>query len=225
MIVASDINQWGISTSDTAHIAHNNLLRKLNDFQSAICLISGRLPPDSLLKNLIRNQTCDVVLVLQKERLWGFSLCFQNLVLFHESTLISHSYPYFLGAANEHFSCRKQFILPPLGARSKPSSGPSGAFLLFWLNYGKLSVPAALSISSCVTETISWQLFLDDLEPSHVFGGSSCVSALFPTSLSLAVCSKHDGTTPDAECCTIAAWPSSPAIWRCTSTFPDLQIV
>lgn len=79
--------------------------------------------------------------------------------------MISHSYPYFLGAANEHFSCRKQFILPPLGARSKPSSGPSGSFLLFWLNYGKLSVPAALNISSCVTETISWQLFLDDLEP------------------------------------------------------------
>lgn len=125
MIVASDINQCGISTSDTAHTAHNSLLRKLNDFQSTICLISGRLPPDSLLKNLIRNQTCDVALVLRKERLWGFSLYFQKLVLFHESTLISRSSPCFLEAANEPFSCRKQFILPPLGAWSKPSSGPS----------------------------------------------------------------------------------------------------
>lgn len=107
-----------------------------------------------------------------------------------------------------HFSCEKQSILYPLGALSKPSWGPSGDLLLCLLNSGKLSVPAALKISSCITQTIFWQLFLGDLESSNFFGESSYVSALFLTSISLLrlshagnVSIKHNGTIPDADSC------------------------
>lgn len=202
MIVASDINQRGISTSDTAHTAHNSLLRKLNDFQSAICLVSGRLPPDSLLKNLIRNQTCEVAVVLQREQLWGFSLYFQKLVLFHESTLISPSYPYFLEAANEHFSCREQFILPPLGAWSKPSSGPSGSF------FPVLAELWQFVCSHCCEhlELCNWTNFL-----AAVSGWSGAMQCLWRKQLYLCsaphqpfISSKHNGTTPDAGRCALA---------------------
>lgn len=227
MIVASDINQRGISTSDPAHTAPNSPLRKLNDFQSAICLISGRLPPDSLLKNLIRNQTCNVALVLQREQLWAFSLYFPKLVLFHESTLISLSYPYFLEAANERFSCREQFILPPLGAWSKPSSGPSGSFFPVLAEPWQVVCSRCSNTSSCVTETISWQLFLDDLEPFNVFGGGSCICALLLTSLSSAANTMAPHLVPGAvhwhlhnRCLVLALNPSD---GRCT--FPDIQIV
>lgn len=107
-----------------------------------------------------------------------------------------------------HFSCEKQSILYPLGALSKPISGPSGAFLLFLLNSCKLSIPAALKISSCITQTIFWQQFLGDLEPSNFFGESSYISALFLTSISLLRLPhagngsiKHNGTIPDADSC------------------------